>query len=263
MLIVASFISVVMLIWFACRSNRQEKHTPVTYGAHGPPSQGTFIPHVVHMTHSDLTKIPKYVLDRVTEHCSDLTVEYSDDAACELFLRTRFGSRALEIFRGFEEGAHKADFWRFCKLYVDGGVYLDIKTDFQFPLSAVFDFARPRTWYTVVAADRVSLYNGIIATPPGNPVIGNMVDYMWNNTKPSNYFEYIRAFMYYTETACQKPWLGPGTHHHDDWTCVLYKEGCSFCMLRDSSCDRYGMKCDIRDGNSQVLFRTRYNDYPW
>ena len=55
--------------------------------------------------------------------------EYSlfDDNDCREFIKNNFEEDVLITFDKLKPGAYKADLWRYCILYINGGVYLDIK----------------------------------------------------------------------------------------------------------------------------------------
>jgi hypothetical protein len=50
-----------------------------------------------------------------------------DDADCREFIAANFDYSVLDAFDRLIPGAYKADLWRYCVLYVRGGIYLDIK----------------------------------------------------------------------------------------------------------------------------------------
>eukprot|EP00435_Cladocopium_sp_Y103_P032074 s2683_g8.t1 len=43
------------------------------------------------------------------------------------------GQKLLTLYRSYDKGAHKADMWRYIKLFVQGGHYMDIKEDLGRP----------------------------------------------------------------------------------------------------------------------------------
>ena len=60
------------------------------------------------------------------------------------------------------------------------------------------------------------------------------------------------------------------------WNCVLFQEECKTCKKRDQNsmdkkvydnsnqvCDRYNLNCVIKDETNNIIFNTRYNDFPW
>lgn len=50
-----------------------------------------------------------------------------DDDMCREFIKNNFDKNVLNAFDTLIPGAYKADLWRYCALYINGGIYLDIK----------------------------------------------------------------------------------------------------------------------------------------
>ena len=50
-----------------------------------------------------------------------------DDNDCREFIKNNFEPNVLHAFNSLIPGAYKADLWRLCILFINGGIYLDIK----------------------------------------------------------------------------------------------------------------------------------------
>jgi hypothetical protein len=61
---------------------------------------------------------------------------YYDDARCEALIREHFHASVLIAFQSLRQGAAKADLWRYCCLYIHGGVYLDLDASIHGRLDA-------------------------------------------------------------------------------------------------------------------------------
>ena len=53
--------------------------------------------------------------------------ELYDDNDCREFIRLHFSNEVLHAYDMLIPGAYKADLWRYCVLYKNGGIYMDIK----------------------------------------------------------------------------------------------------------------------------------------
>ena len=80
------------------------------------------IPKNVYFTYYDLNKIPKYVLNNIKKYCNGFNIHIYDDEMCKKFLKENYGDKMAQVFDSFKSGAHKADLWRYCILYLLGGV---------------------------------------------------------------------------------------------------------------------------------------------
>jgi len=50
-----------------------------------------------------------------------------DDNDCREFIKEHFNDEVLNAYDRLIPGAYKADLWRYCILYIHGGIYMDIK----------------------------------------------------------------------------------------------------------------------------------------
>lgn len=96
----------------------------------------TNIPKVITMCNKT-KKIPKYIIDNWQKLNPDYQIEIYDDEDCINFLMKHFGQEYVDIFNYIKDGPIKCDFWRVCKLYIDGGVYTDVDVK---PLIPIKDF---------------------------------------------------------------------------------------------------------------------------
>jgi hypothetical protein len=91
-----------------------------------------------------------------------------DDAACARTV-ARLGPRVEEAYGRIGPGAFKADLWRYCELYLAGGVYVDIDT---VCLNAIDDVLDPNATLAVpIDLEPPNLFNAFIAVRPGHPVM--------------------------------------------------------------------------------------------
>lgn len=222
------------------------------------------IPKVVYFTYHDIKDIPEKVIDNIYYYCKGYEINIYTDEMCEDFLKKYYGDIAVSIFKNMSQGAHKADFWRYCVLYLNGGYYFDIKTDFRKNISSIFNDNSPNTWYSVIDKSKKSIYNGIIATPPNNPIIFEAIKYVYKNPDPVFYSAYIRKLYDLLKCNCVSSSVQVGINYQkNDWKCILFEEKCEDCDKSDEDCDRYGYKCKIYDKDGDCLFNTRYPYYPF
>ena len=78
----------------------------------------------VYMTYH--SQLPPVVIKRWKELNPEYTVDFSTDADCIMFLENEFNKNIAGLFNYITRGMYKADLWRLCKLYINGGVYADI-----------------------------------------------------------------------------------------------------------------------------------------
>jgi mannosyltransferase OCH1-like enzyme len=96
-----------------------------------------------------------------------------DQEDCRNFIMVNFERRFLTAYDSLVPLAYKSDLWRYCVLYIKGGIYLDIKYRCinGFKLIELTDkeyFVRDRQDYFV---DGKGVQNALIVCLPGNNVL--------------------------------------------------------------------------------------------
>jgi mannosyltransferase OCH1-like enzyme len=109
-----------------------------------------------------------------------------DDNDCIEFIKNNFEPDVLEAFNKLVPGAYKADLWRYCILYIKGGIYLDIKykpvKDFKF-----INLVEKEHW--VLDADKKGIYNGLMICKAGNPILYSAIKQIVENVSNNFYGE--------------------------------------------------------------------------
>lgn len=114
---------------------------------------------------------------------------YSDDDCVE-FIQNNFDDEVATAFKTLKPGAYKSDLWRYCILYINGGVYLDVKylsTNVTL-LSIIRDHSEVYVrdiWPDGICTD--GLYNGFMISPPGNEVFNDCIKDIVISTKNNLY----------------------------------------------------------------------------
>jgi len=92
-----------------------------------------------------------------------------DDNDCREFIKTHFDAEVLNAYDTLVPAAYKADLWRYCVLYIHGGIYMDIK------MSCINGFKLIElTEHNHYVKDRVgilSVYNALMACQPKSPFL--------------------------------------------------------------------------------------------
>lgn len=131
---------------------------------------GKRIPRIIWQTnHSDRVTLPLYANFMFNRFMTpEFEYRYHSDEECEAFIREHFPGAFHAAYRRLQIGAAKADFWRILVLLKEGGIYLDIDSNFS---------AKPER---VVSADEEAVFiemdngevtNYCIAAAPGHPAL--------------------------------------------------------------------------------------------
>jgi mannosyltransferase OCH1-like enzyme len=97
-----------------------------------------------------------------------------DDDDCRNFIVEYFDSDVVDAFDRLIPGAYKADLWRYCVLYIKGGIYIDIKFECceGFTCEELLD----KSHYVLDRQEHAEpgnslVYNGVMVSPSNNPVL--------------------------------------------------------------------------------------------
>jgi len=114
-----------------------------------------------------------------------------DDEECVEFIQTHFQEEVLEAYQRLIPGAYKADLWRYCVLYIHGGIYLDMKMrcvgDFRLiELTKKEHYVRDRPQPAFMKGD-VGIYNAVMIQKPKNPLMMDCILQIVENVKNQEY----------------------------------------------------------------------------
>lgn len=100
---------------------------------------------------------------------------FFDDEDARAFVAEHFDARALAAYDRAPPGAFRADFWRYCVLFVEGGVYIDIDSICECGLAKILD---PKETFVSARAGNLdwAIYNGFICAAPGHPFLKQAIE---------------------------------------------------------------------------------------
>ena len=107
-----------------------------------------------------------------------------DDNDCREFIKNNFEPIVLHAFDSLIPGAYKADLWRYCILYKNGGIYLDIKYK---PLNNFRFITMTEKEHWVLDADKNGIYNALMVCKQGNEILLKAINKIVENVKNKYY----------------------------------------------------------------------------
>ena len=150
------------------------------------------IPKIIHQTWK--SKISNPSIDNLRQTWIDkhpsFKYFYYDDNDIDHFLYKYFDERVLSSYKRIINGSLKADFFRYCVLFIHGGVYVDVDVSCILPLtSGIICFDKDEL---VSASDfqerdyqpqngnyrRDMIYQGFMCSQPFHPFLKYMINYM-------------------------------------------------------------------------------------
>lgn len=162
-------------------------------------SQPSLIPKRIVQTGEDrfVSQNKALTTETIKEWNPDYVYTYYDKDARVEFIQRHFGERVLAAYHSLKPGAYKADIFRYCYMYIVGGVYIDSK---MICLSSIDDIIQG-DYELVLAEDIPSCYsvlwcskdkgfcNGIMFAVPGLQLFKDCIDLVVNNIEAKLYSE--------------------------------------------------------------------------
>ncbi len=110
----------------------------------------------------------------------------ADDSSAEKFIAESFGQTEARLFRSAPHPAIRSDVWRLCQLARHGGLYIDADARRRPGFAAVHGLLGRETllWFRTRSA-ATAVINGVLAAPPGAPLIMAALDRVWRNLASS------------------------------------------------------------------------------
>jgi mannosyltransferase OCH1-like enzyme len=137
----------------------------------------------------NLPPVMKLNYERITKMHTIFKHYLFDDQECHDFIKSNFDNDVLHAYECLIPSSYKSDLWRYCVLYIHGGIYFDIKFECVngFRFIALTDkeyFVRDRE---IKGAN--GTLNGLIAVKPGNEIMYKCIRQIVENVKNKFYGE--------------------------------------------------------------------------
>ena len=158
-----------------------------------------YIPKVIYKTGiDDYDKLPqrlKAIFKDNLKINTNFTIRYYSDKDSREFIRNNFSKDIINAYDKLIPGAYKADLFRYCILYKNGGVYSDLTQRILKPLESFIDFEKDEL-YLVKDIEHYKV-NGegsskgiqisFIAARPGNDIFLKAIRRIVKNVKDEYY----------------------------------------------------------------------------
>lgn len=150
-------------------------------------SQNATIPNVIYQTFE--TKVLPKLLANAVKSWHDMNPEYSwkyyTDKDRREYIKKYFSTDVLKTYDLLIPGAYRADLWRYCVIYREGGVYVDIKMGAIKKLSELID--HDTNIVIVGDLEPTRIYNAFFAAKPKHPFLLNCIKETVSRVKKREY----------------------------------------------------------------------------
>jgi mannosyltransferase OCH1-like enzyme len=133
----------------------------------------------------DLPPLMKQNYEKLIFDNPKMNFHLYDENECREFIKTYFNPDVLAAYDGLIPCSYKSDLWRYCVLFINGGIYMDIKfscvNNFRLiSLTEKEHFVRDRD-------PPGGTLNGLIVCKPRNLILYNCICQIVNNIKKKFY----------------------------------------------------------------------------
>ncbi len=106
------------------------------------------------------------------------------DNECLEFIKNNFGQKITNAFNNLVPGAFKADLFRYCVLYIEGGIYIDCKMIPTIPFRNIIKSNDPCVLVkNTFEKNSTSIYNAFICTEPKNKLFLECINEIVSNSE--------------------------------------------------------------------------------
>lgn len=127
----------------------------------------------------------------ILENNLDFEMIYFDDNQCEDFISNNFDDRVLDAYNRLVPSAYKADLFRYCLLYQNGGVWSDLTQKFYEPIENFIDFKKDKLILVeggfIDCAKKKGIEIAFMASAPKNEIFLKAIEQIVMNVE-SNYY---------------------------------------------------------------------------
>lgn len=115
---------------------------------------------------------------------------FFDNQARHDFIEEHFPTAVLEAYETLLPGAYKADLWRYCVLYIHGGIYCDIKQELKISLNDVIP--SDVEFLSIKDSDKnrefsSSIYQAFICAKPRHPFLQKVIEVVVDHVQTGYY----------------------------------------------------------------------------
>ena len=223
---------------------------------------------IIFQTFKNKDLIGNIVYKNIKKYAPEYKHVIYDDRQCIQFLKKYnhklHKENLVNIFKQLN-GPHKADLIRYCYLYINGGIYLDIKTKLIKNINNIFN--RKNTLYTVISPHS-QIYQGIIASPPNNPLFLELIEYIVKKYKNIDDYHmfchdfYNRICKYTNENNLKNKYYKNLKYDIDFYLFEEKIEDNKVCQQLNERLDLYNLCTHIYDKN-EIIVNTRYDKTIW
>ena len=127
-----------------------------------------------------LPPLMKTNYDLLVKNNPEFTHHLYDEDDCREFIKNNFDGGVLNAYNSLIPCSYKSDLWRFCVLYINGGIYMDIKYNC---INGFKLIALTEKEYFVKDRPEHMVYTALIVVKPQNKIMLDCINQIVKNVK--------------------------------------------------------------------------------
>jgi predicted GH43/DUF377 family glycosyl hydrolase len=138
-------------------------------------SNNTKIPKIIHQSFESRV-LPECLSDAVHTWLNlnpDYEYRYYDNGDRRKLIADNFDDSVLKTYDSLIPGAYRCDLWRFCAIYLYGGIYIDVKIGAVFPIKNIVD--NDVDYLLVNDTNDGTILNGFFGAKAKDPIIYKVI----------------------------------------------------------------------------------------
>ena len=158
-------------------------------------SNSSSIPFVLYKTgEPEEENLPQEIKDlfrTIEKENINLKIQYFSDKGRLDFIKDHFDNNVVEAYKKLKPGAYRADLFKYCVLYINGGIYGDLTQTYLEPFSEFIDLENDEIVLVRDYVNQSQTTNGIcpgfIASRKKNLILKNAIEKVVKNVENKNY----------------------------------------------------------------------------
>jgi len=123
---------------------------------------------------------------------------FFNNKECEEFIKNNFDNNVYSAYMKCPKAVMKADLWRYCVIYINGGIYADADTELY---GDIDDISNKKALFVGVAENEGNyLCQWVFAAPPKSPILLKIINTVTNKInsadKPINSENYTEHYIH-------------------------------------------------------------------
>lgn len=166
------YFCVILLVWLLIKNNNKENELYENTTLINDIPTNVFLTFITHGDFDMPPNMEKTLLDNKNNN-PEFNFQVFKNKMCQEFINNNFGQNILNVYNGLKPGAYKSDLVRYCLLYINGGVYMDVKLKLHVKLKELINkynevYVKDPDWYP--DSCKRGCNNAFIITRKNNPI---------------------------------------------------------------------------------------------